>query len=61
MKCLKCGRERPEEGLDSLKPCPYCGATLQEEIAIADEEDKREDEEEEMDMGIGEDLFGEEE
>jgi len=34
-KCVKCGEERVERGLNSLTPCPNCGATLQEEIAIA--------------------------
>jgi len=36
VRCLKCGRERKEKGLNILKPCPYCGTTLQEEISIAD-------------------------
>jgi len=36
VKCLKCGKERKERGLDILKPCPYCSVTLQEEIVLAD-------------------------
>jgi len=36
VKCLKCGNVRQEKDLDILKPCPYCGTTLQEEIAIVE-------------------------
>jgi len=43
--CLKCGRKRTEEGLDLLRPCPKCGTTLQEEIAIANKERMKEKDE----------------
>lgn len=40
VKCLKCGKKRTETGLNILRPCSYCGTTLQEEIAIAEMETK---------------------
>jgi len=39
-RCLSCGRERDRQGLEALNKCPYCGATIQEEICIVNEENK---------------------